>query len=565
MSRFSGFIGGAYSGRAISSDAESSINFYPESVESQGGADNSPTILLSKPGLRYFTNLTGGASSVQALLSVNGRCFAVGGNAFWEVFSGGTVTNRGAIAGDTRPQLSANQTQVLILAGGMGYIFTLATNALVRVTSSGWPQGADKLAFLDGYFIALESASQTFAISAINDGTTWSALDFGSAEGQQGNMVTMICDQRQVWFQADSHTEIYYDSGSASFPIVRLSGAFMDQGSAAIDGGCKVDNSIMWLGGNPDGAGIVWRANGYTPQRVSSHAVENALQSYPTLSDATAYCYQDGGHTFYVLTLPSANGGLGVTWVYDVASGYWHVRGWWNASLGTYQADLARCHAFAFGQHLVGDYQSGNIYVMSQSVYTDNGTLIRRERTAPDLANGGDWTFYSEFTLTLESGVGLDGAGSTAVAGTETGSGGTGGSGGTTGLPGLYSILSVTSNQNNTGSAYGTATGTIDSADFPSGLTVNYIHAMVESATYPGAGTLTVFCSFAGQTKQFTLNALTPEPSSPGSYQSAIMTYQMPVPVSLAVNATWTAWTEYSTTDATTSIELSSTSLPQGF
>ncbi len=410
MSRFSGFIGPSYTSRAIASDAETCINFYPEAVGSQGGADNSPTILLSKPGLGFFASLPG-AASVQAILNVNGRCFAVGGGAFWEVFANGNVTKRGTVAGDTRPQLSANQTQVLILAGGMGFIFTLATNVFGVVTSSGWPQGADKLAFLDGYFIALESPGQTFAISSVNDGTKWAALDFGTAQGQQGNMVTMICDQRQVWFQADSHTEIYYDSGAASFPIVRLSGAFMDQGSIAIDGGCKADNAIMWLGQNTDGAGVVWRTNGYTPQRVSTHAVEAALQSYPLLSDAVSYCYQDGGHTFFVMTLPSANGGLGVTWVYDIASGFWHQRGWWNASLSMYQADLARCHAFCFGQHLVGDYQSGTLYTMSQSIYTDNGTLIRRERTAPDLANGGEWNFYPELTLTLQSGVGLDGAG----------------------------------------------------------------------------------------------------------------------------------------------------------
>ena len=46
---------------------------------------------------------------------------------------------------------------------------------------------------------------------------------------------------------------------------------------------------------------------------VSNHALEQALQSYSTISDAICFGYQDAGHQFYVMSFPTAN----KTWVFD--------------------------------------------------------------------------------------------------------------------------------------------------------------------------------------------------------------------------------------------------------
>ena len=78
----------------------------------------------------------------------------------------------------------------------------------------------------------------------------------------------------------------------------------------------KMDNGVFWLGKDARGQGIVYRANGYTGTRVSTHAVEWQIQRYGDMSDAIGYAYQQDGHTFYVLTFPSAD----ATWVYDAAT-----------------------------------------------------------------------------------------------------------------------------------------------------------------------------------------------------------------------------------------------------
>lgn len=352
-------------------------------------------------------------TSIRALCNLNNRVFAIGTsgpkNYFFEVKQDGTYIHYGdALAGDARPQLCVSQTQALLLSGGLGYIFDLKTNTLTRITDVDFPIGAVKCDQSDGYFIVLEPNSQVFAISALNNGLSWDALDFGDVEGEPGNVVTFIVDHRQLWFLCENHGEIYYDSGNADFPFSRLQGAFFEQGCGAVDSVAKVDNSILWLGRNRDGGNIVWRANGYTPQRVSVYAIENLIDSFGDTSDARAYCYQEGGHTFYRLDFPSANAGRGATLVYDVGENEWHERTFWDATQGVDRADLARCHAFAWGKHLVGDYRSGQIYEQSLDYASDAGAAIRRVRSAPDLANGGKWNFYSELRLLVQAGVGLD-------------------------------------------------------------------------------------------------------------------------------------------------------------
>lgn len=409
MAPFRGFTGGTYQGLALSADAERSINFYPERVES-ADTDTAWT-LLSKPGLALVATLP--TSPHQAALEINGRAFLVAGRVLYEILATGsylTWGSVGATVGDVR--MVASQTQILILAGGAGWIFTLASNSLVQI-ASGWLPGATECAFIDGYFIVLELNSQEFIISALNDGTSWNPLDFGDVEGEAGNVVGMIAEHRLLWLLASNHAEAYYDAGNANFPFARLEGAFMQAGCIAAASVVRIDNTIMWLGADERGAGMVWRANGYTPGRVSNHSVETFLASYPSLTDATAYAYQENGHSFYRLDCPSAPSisgaaGLGATWLYDVASGMWHERGYWDAALGLYRADLARTHCFCFNKHLVGDYRSGNLYEQSMDYFTDAGAFIRRLRSTPDVRLGGAKpTRYNALTLSMDVGVGL--------------------------------------------------------------------------------------------------------------------------------------------------------------
>jgi hypothetical protein len=201
---------------------------------------------------------------------------------------------------------------------------------------------------------------------------------------------------------------IWDDAGTADFPLSRIQGAYNEIGCAAAYSVAKLDNGLFWLGSDARGNGIVYRANGYTGQRISTHAVEWQIQQYSTISDAIAYTYQQDGHAFYVLTFPTAN----ATWVYDVATQAWHERA--GFSNGQFTRHRSNCQMNFNNEIIVGDYQNGNVYAFDLDVYSDNGAVQKWLRSWRALGAGQNnlkRTAQHSLQLDCESGVGIDGTG----------------------------------------------------------------------------------------------------------------------------------------------------------
>jgi hypothetical protein len=195
------------------------------------------------------------------------------------------------------------------------FIYNTTTGTFAQITDPDFP-GAVTVGYLDGYFVFNQPDSQRFWVTSLNDGTQIDPLDFASAEGNPDDVVALNVNHREVWLFGTNTIEVWYNAGLADFPLARIAGAFMEVGCAAPYSVAKLDNSVFWLGADARGRGMVYRANGYQAQRISTHAVEWHIQQYGNLSDAIGYTYQQDGHSFYVLIFPQAN----TTWVYDVAT-----------------------------------------------------------------------------------------------------------------------------------------------------------------------------------------------------------------------------------------------------
>lgn len=359
--------------------------------------------------------------SVRGIFSINGRTFAVAGANFTEIFSNGTSLVRAAVSNDSFPVSMASSAQQLLLASaGTAYVFDLMANTLTAIPGATFSGTVSLVGYSDGFFIALISNSSTFYISAPLDANDWVTNGSAIVSVFPDNIVSMIVDHREIWFFSASKTVVYYDSG-AIFPFDVVAGGFIEQGIAAKFSPVRLDNTIFWLGSDDRGAGVVWRAQGYTPARVSNHAIEFAFQGYTRIDDVVAFGYQDQGHTFYVMYFPAAD----KTWVYDSATNMWHERGFYSLAIAQFKAAHYQVHTFNFGKHLVGDWSSDSIYEMNIPVEdgagawkfaTDNGNPIRRVRRTPHISNEQSRVFYHRLQVYLESGLGptpplLDGAG----------------------------------------------------------------------------------------------------------------------------------------------------------
>jgi len=372
-------------------------NLVPEAIES--GTGKNRVIYNNRPGLVSFSTLGGGSAAVRFLYALNGALYAICGTSFYTVASNGEETSRGTVSASGTAQMVGNGAQVLMIANGAMHCYTISGSAFANISPGFVPSS---LSILDLYYVASEASAKTIWISGILDGTSWDALDFASKEGFPDDLVGVFADHRQLWLFGRETTEAWYDSGNSDFPFERSPGGFIEQGCASIHTVKKLDNSIFWLGQDSRGAGIVWKADGFTPMRVSTHAIEYHLAQSSDLSAAMAYSYQLEGHFFYALYVPD----LDSTFVYDAATRIWHEETYYDSG---HTPHLGRCHAYCFDKHLVGSRAAdGLIYSLDNDAYLDVADPIRFERIAPHLHSGRDWIFYDRFRLDIEAGVGLD-------------------------------------------------------------------------------------------------------------------------------------------------------------
>lgn len=254
---------------------------------------------------------------------------------------------------------------------------------------------------VDGYFLYCSNTAYLWCSQL--DGLEVDPLSFAASEGDPDNLIAIISSQRNVWLLNERSTELFNDTGNVDFPFERVSGGFIEKGILAPLSVAKIEGNVFWLARDEFGHGMVYLGQGLVPQRISTHAIETAIQGYATPSDAVAFTYQSGGHSFYVLNFDEA------TWVYDLTTGMWHERAYLNN--GVLERHRAQFHAFipALGIHMVGDYSNTNIYQFDDNTYTDNGSPIARIRTSPHVSNLPNRIFYNQFQLDMETGVGLDG------------------------------------------------------------------------------------------------------------------------------------------------------------
>ncbi len=407
--RFDAFVGGSYTLSSVTAAAQTSLNLYPEKIE-VGGEKNSMR-LVGTPGLTLFKDLSGVAAGarIRGLSSgIPGRLFVAIGTKYCEVDASGTVVaGPYTIVDDgvSPVYFFPNGNQLLVISAGSVYLDGGAGPIAVTLTPSGDPLTAFVGAFLDGYYIVARPDSKQFNISAINDGTSWDDLDFDMKSGFPDHIVGILADHQELWLFGTETTEIWRDTGAANFPFQRDPAAVLHVGCISPWSPVSISSGVAWLGGDSRGAAVAYLATGFTPQRVSTHAVEQQWRKTgaAAMAAATSFAYEEDGHWFWVITLAGSQ-----TWVYDVTEGYWHERAYITDGGSRFSAKY-QWHTFipewgTNGQRIVGDYLDPKLYIMSPDTTDDNGVAITRQRACPHIVDEQHRIFYHRMQIDMEVG-----------------------------------------------------------------------------------------------------------------------------------------------------------------
>jgi hypothetical protein len=383
----------SYVGRSAGATGQRLVNLY---AEPNPEGSKYPFTLYNTPGTVEWADL-GTNKAVQGMQKMGSLLYAVSGNEVFKVTSGGVPTSLGTITGtEDRVVMSNNGTQMSILNPD-GDMWVATSSALTAVSDTDFPQ-ASAVTFLDGYTIVSVAGTGQFNISSLYDSTVWDALDFATAEEAPDNLVAPRGFNGALWLFGVDSLEAYYNSGNADFPFEQIAGAVnTTRGCAARDTIVQNDNGLFFLGNDR----IVYRIEGYSPKRISTHAVETAMSGYATISDAYSLIYEIDGHKFLTLTFPSEN----KSWSMDIATGWWHERT--TLIGGLPKRWRANCHESFADKSLVGDGTNGKIYELSADVYTEAGSTVERIVQGTVQESEDKRITYDSVFLDIDPGVGL--------------------------------------------------------------------------------------------------------------------------------------------------------------
>lgn len=226
------------------------------------------------------------------------------------------------------------------------------------------------ITFGDSYGI-LAYANGQFQITSSYDFTTLDALDFATAESNPDGLVRNIYDHGELLLFGSNTIEPWGNTGGQDFPYSVQRGSTLQFGLAAKWSLVQYNDSIAGLFKNSMGQVQVMQMMGHRILAISSQELDSVINSYATVSDATAFCYMLGGHPMLQINFPSEQ----KSHLYDGSTQLWSEL---ESGLdgGRHRAEILVDY---LNKPRVSDYENGNIYTLDADTYADNGTPIVRE------------------------------------------------------------------------------------------------------------------------------------------------------------------------------------------
>lgn len=396
------------------------INYYCEMItreDSAIGPQPTPAVTL------YPTPGTALAGSVSSKNQVRGMIFV--GGFLWVVIDSGfykgtqNLTTGAITFGSSLGTLSTSTGQVSLCSSGAlsSQIFIAdgtASKKYYNYLTSTFGAVVDAAAtvtsqadYQDGYASYVDITTNRFWITDVGDLSNVTGTNFASLTTKCGNAVAIKFFKQYLCAWSIEGVEVWFNAGTltitgapTTFPWQRVADVYMDKGTLAPFSIVSTDTALFWLSANLHGDSVIVRAGGtllLTPEIITTPAITSLLDSikpaYATagkaaLSDCQGYCYQAEGHEFIVWTFPIGN----LTIVYDNFTKMWNV--WATGTVAnftgqsTFGRHISNCYCYMNGYHYVGDYATGQIYMLKFNTLTDyNAQTIYREVTSSYLAD----------------------------------------------------------------------------------------------------------------------------------------------------------------------------------
>jgi len=248
---------------------------------------------------------------------------------------------------------------------------TYATNTanrytLTQITDVDYPGNTTRgCAFLDGRFFVMTPSGDIYQ-SALEDASSWGALDFIGSQIEPDSGVYLAKFQNYITAFKGWSTEFFYDAANATGSILSpVQNAAFKVGCASEDSVQEMAGTIVWMGQTRDGFGrSIFRLNGTAPDKISTDSIDKILNA-DSLASVYSWNANVGSHMLYGLTLVNS----GVSLCYDFSTQQWSFLTYLNSSGVT--KTITAVTAAGVVTSAAHGYSDGDIVLVSGTIYFD--------------------------------------------------------------------------------------------------------------------------------------------------------------------------------------------------
>lgn len=363
-------------------------------VEPLAGAAKGSVVIKRTPGLRTVATHSTAVHcrgiwpiGNTAMVVMNDRC---------NQFSGSALTDIGTLSGDQPVTMASNNRTptadtVCVTENGA---FILSTGAAPVPYPDADVGSPNSVCFGDSYFF-FTYGNGICRSSGINS-TAINVNDYIQCEARADGLLRGVFYRQELFLMGQSSIEVWQNTGNATgFPFTRATviprGLIGQWAVAGWEPGFA--NALMWVGDD----NIVYKLNGYTPERVSSHDVERLIAAENTKSNLRACCYMSEGHAIWSIK------GTSFCWEYDLTTGQWHERNSHESATWIGEASAQLNNVW-----YVGSASTGEIYQVDASYYKEGGDPVIWQVQSGRVAEFPAEIQVSLVALNFDMGTGID-------------------------------------------------------------------------------------------------------------------------------------------------------------
>jgi hypothetical protein len=331
--------------------------------------------------LSQFNSVATGQTDYRGGLIVNNLSYEVWSGNLSTVDALGNVTSLGTIGGTLKVSIARNQAatpNVVIVDISNGAFSSTGGGAPAAYNGGGNLPQPNSVCFQDGYFFFTIGDGRCFA-SGLN-ALTQNSLTFITAQSKSDvALLRGIAYSGLLFLFTTGGCEIWQDAANVApaFPYNRLT--TMPYGliqANAIAGWETGFDNLIWVAQDFGVYQLTWGS--FQPTKISPPDLDRFLETRASAGDLLeAGVYEFAGKKFWSCT---SNNAL-TTWEFNLSTQKWNERTSLLASSGAQSRWRGTGGHPAFGKWLMGDAQSGNLFFVDDTNYTENGApqLFRME------------------------------------------------------------------------------------------------------------------------------------------------------------------------------------------